>query len=279
MMRFADRLELVMKVLALSRGQLAVGLAVDKSLVSRWLTGASEPGNHNLARLTGFVAERAPGFTMLDWEADLPALARRLGLEPGLAVATPPSAGQSASVPDLARLPAMLLSRHQTAALGDRYTGLWATVVPSFSQSNSVHREHLVLKRDGDWLSGRAIGYCYEWPVVGLVANNQLLLWLSDTNDYIIRLFARPEGPIVEQLDGLMLAAASLPSQPPTCARIVMERLADAGSADAALIARASERRQLNASELDPIVYTAVLPQNGLLRAGENPDLLRTRWY
>ncbi len=275
--RFADRLHLVMKVLALSRGQLAVALAVDKSLVSRWLTGASEPGNHNLARLTSHVAERMPGFTMLDWEADLSALGRRLGLEE--ATAEPNGVDREASLPDFARLPAMLVSRHETVALGARYAGLWRTLIPSFSQPDSLHWEHLVLDLEGDWLAGRAIGYCYEWPAIGLVANGQLMLWLSDRNDYVVRLFARAEGPIVDQLDGLMLAAASLPSQPPSCARIIMERLADSESAETELEARSGERRALGPGEPDAARRAAVLSPAGLLRAGEDPELLRTRWY
>lgn len=274
---FAERLGLVVKVLALSRGQLAVALAVDKSLVSRWLSGASAPGNHNLARLTRYVAERIPDFTMLDWEADLPVLAHRLGVE------TPPSpAGDwpaPGSFPDLARLPAMLQSRHETAALGGRYTGLWRTLIPSFSRPDSLHWEHLVLELEDGWIAGRALGYCYEWPAIGLVANGQLMLLLSDCNDYIVRLFARPEGPIVEQIDGLMLAAASLAGQPPSCARIVMERLADTASADAELLRCAGERRVLGPGEPDPLRRAAALPPGGLQRAGCDPHLVRTRWY
>ena len=277
---FADKLALVVKALALSRGQLAVALSIDKSLVSRWLSGASAPGNHNLARLTRLIAERVPGFTMLDWEADVGTLERRLGLT-SVATSADMVSNQngSAPFPDLARLPALASTTHETAALGSRYTGLWRTLVPSFSTPDVLHWEHLVLDMEHGWLAGRAIGYCYEWPAVGIVANGQLMLMLSDRNDYVVRLFSRVDGPIVEQLDGLMLAAASLPGQPPSCARIVMERVAEIADAEGELIAHASERRILGRDEPDAIRRSAVLCDGGLQRAGGDPRLIRTRWY
>ena len=79
---FPARLLLALKALSLSRGRLAVELAVDKSVVSRWLSGHQAPTGENLANLTAVVAARRPGFTLLDWEADLEALSARLGVAP-----------------------------------------------------------------------------------------------------------------------------------------------------------------------------------------------------
>eukprot|EP01035_Chromulina_nebulosa_P002274 gene2273-biopygen1935 len=48
---FAERLRLVLKALSISGGRLAADACVDKSLVSRWCSGAVTPSEHNLARL------------------------------------------------------------------------------------------------------------------------------------------------------------------------------------------------------------------------------------
>ncbi|HEX8448913.1 MAG TPA: helix-turn-helix transcriptional regulator, partial [Allosphingosinicella sp.] len=91
---FAARLELVLKALSISGGRLAADAGVDKSLVSRWRSGSVTPSSHNLARLTHVIAARRPGFTMLDWELDIPALAARFGVEapaPAVPAQAPPS--------------------------------------------------------------------------------------------------------------------------------------------------------------------------------------------
>ena len=76
---FPARLLLVLKALSISRGRLASELAVDKSVISRWLSGGQAPSGENLANLTALVASRRPGFTLLDWEAEPEDLAARLG--------------------------------------------------------------------------------------------------------------------------------------------------------------------------------------------------------
>ena len=42
------------------------------------LSGHQAPTGENLANLTALVAARRPGFTLLDWEADIEALGARL---------------------------------------------------------------------------------------------------------------------------------------------------------------------------------------------------------
>lgn len=78
---FGEKLELALKVLSLSRGRLAAGLKVDKSVVGRWASGAVTPSTHNLALLTHFIADRLPGFTMLAWDRDLADFAALVGAD------------------------------------------------------------------------------------------------------------------------------------------------------------------------------------------------------
>ena len=88
---FSSRLLLALKALSLSRGRLAVEMAVDKSAISRWLSGSHVPSGHNLANLTAIVASRRPGFTLLDCESDFETLSAKLGV--GTATPAAPDPG------------------------------------------------------------------------------------------------------------------------------------------------------------------------------------------
>lgn len=274
----------------MSRGQIASALAVDKSVVSRWLSGHATPNAHNQARLTAHIALRAPGFTMFDWEADDAGFAARLGLVEPASTATQAEAGD---LPGFSALPAFAPARHETAARGARYCGLWESIIPSYMRPGQFHREHIVIRQEHGWLAGEAIGVAYRWPMTGFIANGQLILCLADTNDFVFRQFNRVDEPIIDQVDGLMMAAAWLPDQAPTASRIIMSRLtppdADQGAIDAALAARAAERCYLDAAALPPGMEAALVPDvgpaaaraggDGLLRADPKLSLVRSRWF
>jgi adenylate cyclase len=75
---FAEKLGLVLKTYNLSRGRLAQITGLDKSVVSRWASGATVPSDHNLSLLTQAVARHKPDFSRADWDLDGDAFARRL---------------------------------------------------------------------------------------------------------------------------------------------------------------------------------------------------------
>lgn len=305
--RFSQQLTLIKKTLAISRGQLAATLAVDKSIVSRWLSGATVPNDHNLARLTNLVAETVPGFTMFDWERDDAGFAARLGLVAhgdGSFTAVGDITGPQPAIvedlarpltdlPDFARLPAFSSALHETAVRGIRYCGMWRAWMPTYGRPDAFHCEHTVLWQEGMWLVGFALGVSYRWPLTGFIANGQLLLFMSDANDFVLRQFSRADEPIIDQIDGLMLAAASLPHQTPTACRVIMERVlhgdASRAAIDASLAQLAAERQFLSASELPVGMATDLLPECGpaaaskggerLLRADVTHSLMKTRWY
>lgn len=303
---FSDQLLLVMKAIALSRSQLAADLGVDKSVISRWVSGATVPSGHNLARLTARIARDVPGFTMLDWEQDLPALRARLGIVPpdGEAAlmarreATHPAvvadlAQPLGDLPDFAHLPAFGPAAHETAARGIRYCGLWRSYMPTVGRPGLFHCEHTVIWAQGNWLAGFALGVCYRWPLAGFIANGQLLLTFSDASDFVFRQFNRADQPIIDEVDGLMLAAASLPHQAPTACRVIMVRVCDSSATrhelEAMLEAHAAERAYLTTDELPDGMAAALLPDSGpaaernggdrLLRADPTLSRVRTRWF
>ena len=79
---FSENLRLVLKLLSISAAKLASELAVDKSVVSRWLNGSVQPSAHNLSRLSALVAGRVDGFWSLDWERTPESLAEIFGVDP-----------------------------------------------------------------------------------------------------------------------------------------------------------------------------------------------------
>ncbi|TRW14419.1 helix-turn-helix domain-containing protein [Glacieibacterium frigidum] len=297
---FADRLALVLKARAISRGQLAAELQIDKSLVSRWLSGGTVPGNHNLSRLTAFVAAQVPGFTMFDWESDTARLASRLGIDDAVSsgplsapIHTLPSVPPFANVPDFGILPAFAAATHDTATRGSRYCGLWRSWMPTFGRPNDFHCEHTVIQKDGDWLTGYALGFSYRWPLVAMIANGQLFMHLSDSINFVTRQFSRADEPIIDQIDGLMMSPASLPHQAPTACRIIMQPItppeATIVEVDAAIIDHAADRRLVPGAELDETMRSDLLPDCGpsaqsaggdrLLRSDTAQRLVRTRYF
>ncbi len=296
---FGDRLALVLKAKAISRGQLAAELQIDKSLVSRWLSGGTVPGNHNLSRLTAFIATRVPGFTMFDWECDPARLAGKLGIEGPAAGSAPaplhpPTSGTATgSIPDFGILPAFAAATHDTATRGSRYCGLWRSWMPTFGRPHDFHCEHTVIWQDGDWLAGYALGFSYRWPLVAMIANGQLFMQLSDTINFVTRQFSRADEPIIDQIDGLMMSPASLPHQAPTACRIIMQRItppqASAADVETAIIEHAADRRLILGAEMAEAMRADLLPDcgpvaesvggNRLLRADTELRLVRTRYF
>ena len=84
---FAARLALALNALNFSRGQLSASAGLDKSLVSRWLSGQAVPTSHNLARVSEALAQRKPGFNMTLWTASRADFDAFFGLPPPVSAA------------------------------------------------------------------------------------------------------------------------------------------------------------------------------------------------
>ena len=170
---FARKLDYVLKGLSISRGRLAMELEVDKSLVSRWASGANQPAEHNLAALTALVAARRPGFTLLDWERDV----TEVGAMFGASVTPPAPAPVSTKVFDDWIAESKLRRAAEAAGrLAPGLTGFWRTIVPVINEPGRYLRSHTMMSEvDGSirvdtllW-GGRAMG----WAVTG---GNQLYI-------------------------------------------------------------------------------------------------------
>jgi TolB-like protein/transcriptional regulator with XRE-family HTH domain/cytochrome c-type biogenesis protein CcmH/NrfG len=112
---FSQRLSLALKALNFSRAQLASAVGVNKSLVSRWLSGQVTPSSHNLARISEVLARLRPGFNMTLWERPRDEFEAFLGLSAARGAMAP---APQADVPATARGSfAALISRLETSHL------------------------------------------------------------------------------------------------------------------------------------------------------------------
>lgn len=99
---FASRLSLALDALNLSRGQLAAAVGVDKSLVSRWLSGEVVPTAYNRARISDSLSRIKPGFNATLWQCPQDELRAFLGLpSPAAAIAAAQGAAESQSAASL----------------------------------------------------------------------------------------------------------------------------------------------------------------------------------
>ena len=125
---FAQKLDLALKALSMSRGRLAHEAGLDKSLVGRWVSGQVIPSAHDMERLTAAPALRSPGFSMLDWDRPLARFADRFGTLPVAALPTQAVAPGSLTFAFDVTGPA----RAETAKRGDEYGGLYRLYRASF---------------------------------------------------------------------------------------------------------------------------------------------------
>lgn len=228
---FPARLSLTLKALSLSRGRLAAELAVDKSVISRWLSGRQAPTGQNLANLTALVASRRPGFTLLDWEADLEILSARLGVE---RAAWGPSGGW---------LPDAILqeSKALTGLRGEAYEGVWRTTRLAIGLPGRFIHDHILIRRsENGFLTYRTIVEDMRFEGWTFLTQTQLFSVATDarTGIFLFSIFNAVLRHRAEVLDGLSLTIQRVGGGSPVAGAVLMERVGvlsgDAADDDAA---------------------------------------------
>lgn len=224
---FPQKLDLVLKALSMSRGRLAAELGVDKSLVGRWASGAVTPSAHNLENLTRLVASKQSGFTMLDWDRDLAAVAKVFGLDPALPAADPQVNGHGASG---LKLPGLDIARMVTERRAATYEGFWRSTRPSIAMPGKLFHDYGMIRRNPDGLLQFTMGGSgllfdgWMLPIEG-----QLFSILFD-NVGQTPIFLIFNGVALSKailLDGLILAAALNSARTPSAYPVVLDRLGD----------------------------------------------------
>ena len=145
---------------------------------------------------------------MLDWEADLGALAERLG------VGQPNPAANSPSEAALAgpwALPFGLVeaAQKETARRGASYAARWSVMRPGASGQLGYYVERALIWQIGDglWLEHHASGHVLSGGV--LVLGNRLYAMTADSSDdsFNFYLLSGIAGPRALFLDGIMMSA------------------------------------------------------------------------
>ncbi len=240
------KLELMLKAASISRVALAQRLGVDKSLVSRWISGAVHPGEHNLSRLSTLLAEAVPGFRLADWDESIQALCQRYDLVPPLAapafpaaIPAPMAAFLEAARPEIT---------HRAAA----YEGFWRSSRPSVLMPDRIFHEYGVIRRTPDGLvevlmQGSGLDFSgWLFPFGG---NVFVFLFDSTGRTPMNVLFRGVSLPRAVILDGILQMAALDPGRTPAAVPIIIERVGDLGEDRDADIERL---RQLGEEPLAP---------------------------
>ena len=239
---FGAKLNLVLRALNLSRGRAASLLGVDKSLVGRWASGAVHPSDHNLSRLTALIAERVPGFSMLDWGRDRQSFAASLGVDAALTSGMP-------SVPGGSALPFPFLdqARAETQRRHRAYEGFWRTSRASVMMAGRIAHDHGLI-RAGDngllevWMGGAGLTFS-GWAFV-LEGNLFAILHDSVGCTPLFLIFRGVTLPRATCLDGILTLAALDPSRTPASIPILLERVGDLSGDRTADEARFSQLSQ-----------------------------------
>ena len=243
---FAKKLELVLKVLSMSRARLAADLGVDKSVVGRWVSGAVQPSAHNLSRLSGLIAERIAGFTALDWDRSLPAFGEILGVDLG-GISRDEAAGALQGLP-LTQMDQFLSA---TALRGEAYEGFFRSTRPYVLAPGRFVHDHGMVRRDACGLLRLRIGT--GGTVVDgwlLPFGNQLAAVCIDVTSgaMLFGLFNGVGTARADVVDGLVLAPALDAGRTPTAHGMIFERVGDlSGDPDA------DETRFAELTALDPV--------------------------
>lgn len=251
---FAARLDLALKALSMSRGRLAQEAGVDKSLVSRWVSGQVTPSGPNLEKVTVALARRAEGLSMLDWERPMEDFAARFGeAAPARAPAAPP--------PGALVFPFDVTgpSRAETAKRGDEYVGLYCLYRRAFSRHGVVVRVAMLLRMREGLIEVRKGTPGIEHQGWALLMLNRLYVMLAEEKfesmAYMIanagqQPRARVVGAISLSVSNGLLVPKATPSVMVRHADLTGDRAAD----DDAYEALKATGGQVEESELPPFV-------------------------
>ena len=272
---FGAKLDLVLKLLNISRGGLAAQARVDKSLVSRWARGLTDPRGHNLTVVTDIVKARLPHFTQLSWDLPMAQFAKAVGA-PGEAEALPESPAPRGP-------PGWLQASHaqsqvEVAREGRSYPGLYVCFRQFFRNSGEILGELMAIWREGDRLFFRQWDPSFSHAGEVFILRHQLFFVGEDDrriDGLTYYLMNGISGDKAIRIDGLCMTVLNDRNRTPTAAVIVMQRLLDLENGalpnEAARARIAANLNALLASGelaglIDPEVQAAVTPMVGVRR-------------
>jgi len=267
---FAEKLQIVLKSLSISRAGLAAGLNVDKSLVGRWASGTVKPSEHNLSLLTQYIAERVDGYSMLDWDSDPASFAARLGV-----TAPVGSSSMGDWIPDVLLEEATRGAKRRAVA----YEGIWRSTRYSSDLPGRFLHDITMIRTNAHGVIEFSTGVeGIRYRGRALLLQHQLFSIASD-EDSVTMMFGIFNGVArqkAEVLDGLSIGTLRDAGSSPACSAVVMHRIAElTGDAqgDEALF-------EASVTAQNPLAPEGSIPQNlqdHLARTvdAETPGLMR----
>lgn len=260
---FAGRLKLALKQANISPAGLGAAVGVDKSVVSRWISGRVRPTQHNLTRIAAVLAQGLPGFTVLAFEAPGPDF--RALVQPASAEAWDSAGSQSLFLP----FGALDAARRETARHGVEYFGTYMMYYWSFSQPGRVARMALILRPENGLIEARygAEGFSFRgWAL--LMLNRMYVIFAEERFEAMAFLVLNAgQQPKARFITGLLSGPAE-GLLVPTASPVVLVRLRDlSGDRMADDAAHAAD------SPLDPFMEPEDLPPGVRKALGPKPAL------
>lgn len=222
---FAPRFALALQALGLSRGRAASQLKVDKSLVGRWASGTVRPSEHNLAEITKLIASRVDGFTMVDWQRELPAFASLLDVE----LPERPDPCEEEPVPSLS-LACLVHAQRETERKAPVYSGFWRSTRPSAIMPGKLFYGYGIFRpAPNGFLEMRVGSSGLSFDGWGFVSDGNLFAFLSDSigGTPLFFIFKGVPLPKAMLLDGLLMLSGFDAARTPSAVPVIIERIGD----------------------------------------------------
>lgn len=262
---FAGRLKLALKQANVSPAALGAAVGVDKSVVSRWISGRVRPTQHNLTRIAAVLARSLPGFTVLTFEAPGPEF--RALLQPMPAAVRSAEPAQGLSIP----FGALDAARRETGRHGVEYFGTYMMYYWSFSMPGKIARMALMLRPEQGLIEARygAEGFSFRgWAL--LMLNRMYMIFAEERFEAMAFLVLNAgQQPKARFITGVLSGPAE-GMLVPTASPVVLVRLDDL-SGDAAT----DEAAHAAHSQLDPFAEPDILPPAVRRALGPTPTLMQ----
>lgn len=244
---FAGRLKLALKQANVSPAALGAAVGVDKSVVSRWLSGRVKPTQHNVTRIAGVLAQRLPGFTVLAFEA--PVADFRALVQPTMAMG---ETGQSLPIP----FGALEAARRETGRRGVEYFGAYMMYYWSFSTPGKIAQMALMLRPEDGLIGARygAEGFSFRgWAL--LMLNRMYVIFAEERFEAMAFLVLNAgQQPKARFITGILSGPAE-GLLVPTASPVVLVRLRDLTDDPAG-----DEAKHLVDSRIDPFLDADAAP-------------------
>ncbi|WP_333815970.1 helix-turn-helix domain-containing protein [Tabrizicola sp.] len=246
---FAGRLRLALKQANVSPAALGAAVGVDKSVVSRWISGRVRPTQHNVARIASVLAQSLPGFTVMAFEAPAPTF--RALVQPVVPVIEG-EPGQSLPIP----FGLLEAARRETGRRGVEYFGAYLMYYRAFSQPEKIARMALMLRPEDGLIGARygAEGFAFQgWALLML---NRMYVILAEERFEAMAFLVLNAGqqPKARFITGILSGPAE-GLLVPTASPVVLQRQRDLTEDPEADLAA-----HLEDCRLDPLIDHAEVP-------------------